>query len=154
MVRSIGAQALVLLCQRESGEVVAELFDSVAIDLLRGVFALIAVFGERFHPWAFRVAIFVAAPGSGELVIDVDDDVGFGGAGSALVGREDTRGGCLHGARFGFGEETQRDVHYAILRLQSRHFTGEAVYEQAAEALRGYGKKFSSFHASAPACLK
>ena len=112
-----GAQTLVLARRRQGGEIVAETGNAGAIDLPRILLCLIAMLRKRFHPRTFRIPVFIAAPWTGELPIDVNDYVRFRGARPAFIAGEDTRAGRLHGAGWLTGRHRNRVAGEQLLAL-------------------------------------
>src|SRR5208282_4098277 len=66
-----GAQPLALLVRRQIDEA-GELTNAFAIDLARGLFALIAVLWHGLNEGRLCKAILVASVGTGKLAIDID----------------------------------------------------------------------------------
>src|SRR5271169_1369136 len=119
-------QCFVLLPERELREC-SKQCNPGAIDFTRSLLALISMFWDRFDVGAFGIAILVAAIGSGELAIYINDDTGFCRARPAGVARENTRAGGHDHASLDGCEESKRNGDVAVLRLKPYRFTREGV---------------------------
>ena len=86
------------------------------------------------------VEVAVTAERTGELAIDVEDDAGFGGAGTGIVARKDAGDGGGDNEGFTLIEEMQRDANSpAIPGVDAHGFAIEREDEGAADGGGGQG---------------
>ncbi len=112
---------------------IIQALQSFAIDLARGFFALITEFTRGIFEGRLRVAVAIAAVGTGELAVDVDGDACFARAGAGFVGGEDARSSSGDNQSLGLGEKAKRNADWFLLGGEERGFAIERIDEDATE---------------------